>query len=60
MLTRERVIAEINKFPDEFTVDELMEKLMLIEKINIGREQSKRGDVVSDAELDYEIKKWLG
>jgi hypothetical protein len=59
MLTKERVIAEINKFPDEFTVDELMEKLILIEKINIGREQSKRGDVVSDAQLDYEIKKWL-
>lgn len=59
MLTRTKLIAEIKKFLKEFSIDELIEKLILIEKVEIGREQSKRGDVVSEAELEYEVKKWF-
>ncbi len=59
MLTKTKLIAEIKNFPEEFSIDELIEKLILIEKVEIGREQSKRGDVVSEAELEYEIKKWF-
>lgn len=59
MLTKTKLLAEIEKFPDEFSIDELIERLILIEKIDIGREQYRRGDVVSEAELDYEVKKWF-
>ncbi|SEU01941.1 hypothetical protein SAMN05444285_13551 [Draconibacterium orientale] len=38
-------------------MDELFEKLILMEKLDAAREQSARGDVVSEAELDSEIKK---
>ncbi|WP_303918092.1 hypothetical protein [Draconibacterium sediminis] len=59
MLTKAKVISELNKFPEEFSMDELFEKLILMEKIDKAREQSARGDVVSEAELDYEVKKWF-
>ncbi|WP_372652577.1 hypothetical protein [Draconibacterium sp.] len=59
MLTKAKVISELNKFPEEFSMDELFEKLILMEKIDTAREQSARGDVVSEAELDYEVKKWF-
>lgn len=59
MLTKSKVISEIEKFPEKFSIDELIEKLILIEKIELGREQSKRGDIVSEDELDYEINKWF-
>jgi hypothetical protein len=59
MLTKTKLIAEIKKFPEKFSIDELIEKLILIEKVEMGREQSKQGDVVSEAELEYEVKKWF-
>ena len=59
MITKTKLIAEIKNFPEKFSIDELIEKLILIEKVEMGREQSKRGDVVSEAELEYEVKKWF-
>ncbi len=59
MLTKTKLFAELENFPEVFSIDELIEKLILIEKVEIGREQSRRGDVLSEAELDYEVKKWF-
>lgn len=59
MLTKTKLLAEINKFPDEFSIDELVERLILIEKIEIGNEQSENNQIVSESEMDYEIKKWF-
>lgn len=59
MLTKTKLIAEIKNFPEQFSIDELIEKLILIEKVEMGREQSKQGEVVSEEELEYEVKKWF-
>ena len=59
MLTKIKLLKEVEKFPDEFSIDELVEKLILIEKIETGNQQSERDDIVSEAEMDYEIKKWF-
>lgn len=59
MLTKTRLLAEMDKFPEEFSIDELVERLILIEKIETGSRQSECNQVVSEAEMDYEIKKWL-
>ncbi|AHW60729.1 hypothetical protein FH5T_16775 [Draconibacterium orientale] len=52
-----KINSELNKFTKAFSMDELFEKLILMEKLDAAREQSARGDVVSEAELDSEIKK---
>ena len=49
----------MENFPDEFSIDELVERLIFIEKVEIGNKQSENGDVVSEAELNYEVKKWF-
>jgi len=59
MLTKERLQKEIEKFPDRFTIDELIEKLILIEKIQEGEKQSEKGEIISEKELDKEIEKWF-
>lgn len=59
MLTKAKLLAEINKFPEEFSIDELVERLILIEKIETGNEQSVNNKIVSEAEMDYEIKRWF-
>ena len=59
MLTKTKLLKEVEKFPDEFSIDELVERLIFIEKVEIGNKQSENGDVVSEAELNYEVKKWF-
>lgn len=59
MLTKTKLPKEVEKFPDEFSIDELVERLIFIEKVEIGNKQSENGDVVSEGELNYEVKKWF-
>jgi hypothetical protein len=59
MLTKTKLKEQIEKFPEEFSIDELIDRLILIEKIERGIKQSENGDVISDSELDKEIKKWF-
>ena len=58
MLNREKVKAEIENLPEEFSIDELVERLILVEKVEKGILQSQRGEIISEAELDKEMEKW--
>ncbi len=59
MLTKTKLKEQIEKFPDHFSIDELVEKLILIEKIESGNKQSENGEIITDSELDLEIEKWF-
>lgn len=47
MLTKTKLRAEVEKFPEKFSIDELVEKLIFIEKIETGLKQSEEGQVIS-------------
>lgn len=59
MLTKTKLKEQLEKFPEEFSIDELIQRLILIEKIELGIAQSERGEIVSDAELNKEIEQWF-
>ena len=59
MLTKERLKEQIDKLPDVFSIDELVENLILIEKIETGNKQSENGEVISENEMENEIEKWF-
>ena len=59
MLTKDLVKEQIESFPNQFSIDELFEKLKVIDKIEKGIEQSDNEDTISEEELDFEIKKWF-
>lgn len=59
MLTKTKVIKAINQLPDEFSIDEMVDKMILLEKIERGLAQSERGEVISDESLELEIAKWF-
>ena len=59
MLTKTKVLNAIKQLPDNFSIDEMVDKMILLEKIEIGLAQSKRGEVISDEILDKEISKWF-
>ena len=59
MITKTKLIDQIEKFPEEFSIDELIDRLILIEKIEQGNKQSENGEVISENDLDKEIIKWF-
>jgi len=59
MLTKLKVDKQIKDLPEEFSIDDLVEKLILVEKIEKGLEQSNNGKVVSEDELDKETEQWF-
>ena len=59
MLTKEQVIGVINKLPAEFSVEQAIDELILLENIETGLEQSKTNNVIPDEQLDNELPEWL-
>ncbi|MGE4290126.1 MAG: hypothetical protein AB7E36_15680 [Salinivirgaceae bacterium] len=59
MLTKTNVIKALNNFPDSFSVDELVDKMILLDKIEKGLIQANQGKVISDEALDKQIEEWL-
>lgn len=59
MITKTRLKEQIEQFPERFSIDELIDRLILIEKIDLGITQSANGEVLSEEELDKEITKWF-
>ena len=59
MLDREKVIETIQRLPEKFSFDEVLDRIIILEKIEIGLQQVKENQVVSDEELDERLKKWL-
>ena len=51
----ERTVAEL---PDEFSLDELIERLILIEKIEAGRKDGYEGRTLTNEEAKQRLLKW--
>ena len=58
MLTKEKLNKTINSLPDSFTIDELIDQLIFIEKVEEGMQQSEEGKVVSNEDVKQMIDKW--
>ena len=52
------VISALNELPKEFNLDELLERLLVIEKIDEGLKDTKEGNTVSHASAKKIISKW--
>lgn len=53
------VIDSINKLPEEFSIEDLVERLIVLEKIEKGRQEVKEGKVNTEEEAKSKLKKWL-
>ncbi|MEJ0056189.1 MAG: hypothetical protein WDN75_11300 [Bacteroidota bacterium] len=58
-MKKSAVLESISKLPEEFSIDEVIERLILIEKIEKGRQQIKEGKINSEAEVKVKLNKWL-
>ncbi len=60
MISKEKLQETLNQLPDSIELDDLIEKLVFLDKIEKGNNQSMLDDVISDDELDENIQKWFG
>ena len=59
MLTKKEVLESFDALPQKFEAEDAIERIVLLEKIHIGLQQSKEGKVVSTEEAKLRMKKWL-
>ncbi len=57
-MTQEIAIEQIKKMPHEFKIDELMERLLIIEKIDEAEKDIAEGRVISHSEMKKSIEEW--
>jgi len=48
----------ISKLPESATIDDIMYRLYVIDKIRKGKEAVNRGEIISSSNLQKEVEKW--
>ncbi len=59
MLTKEKIKKTIDSLPDNFTIEEVIEELIVIDKIEQGLKDVEEGNVYSTEEVREKLDKWL-
>jgi predicted transcriptional regulator len=59
MLTKEKVRQTIERLPDSFTVDQVIEELVILNKIEEGLKDVEEGNVYTTEQIHQELKGWL-
>jgi hypothetical protein len=58
-MTKHQVVDSLRNFPEIFSVEDLIEKLIFIEKVEEGLVQSMNGETVSMEDAKKRLHKWL-
>jgi predicted transcriptional regulator len=59
MLTKDKVKKTIDRLPDNFTIDQLVEELVVLNKIEEGLKDIEDGRVFTTDQVKQELKAWL-
>lgn len=59
MLKKEQLIQTINNLPERFSLGDLLDSIILIQKIETGLEQSAAGETLTTEEARLKLEKWL-
>lgn len=59
MITKAQLIQAVNDLPEEFTMDDFLDRIMLLQKIDTGVEQSLSGQTYTTKQAKEKLAKWL-
>jgi predicted transcriptional regulator len=60
MLTKEKIRTTIDNLPDEgFSIDEIVERLIILDKVEQGLQDVKDGNVLTTGEVREKLERWL-
>ena len=57
-MQRDKAINTIKDLPQEFELDELLEKLIFVEKVESGLKQLETNETISHDNVKELVKKW--
>jgi len=55
---KNEALAAISSLPDDTSVDEIMYRLYVIDKVRKGQEAAEEGKTITAEELEKEISSW--
>ncbi|TDG35447.1 hypothetical protein EZJ43_12515 [Pedobacter changchengzhani] len=58
-MKKTEIIDSLDSMPDEFSADELIERILLLQKIDLGMQQVEDGTIFSEKEAEKRLEKWL-
>jgi len=59
MLEKKDVLKSIKKLPDSFSIDDLVERIIFLQKLDEGLKQSENNETFSSTEAKKKLIKWL-
>ncbi|MBN2350749.1 MAG: hypothetical protein JXJ22_18065 [Bacteroidales bacterium] len=59
MLTKDKIKKTIDSLPDNFTIEDVIEELIVIDKIEQGLKDIEEGNVYTTEEVKQRLSKWL-
>lgn len=59
MITKEKLQEHISKLPDQINIDDLIDKLVFIDKLESRIQESNNNETITDEELENETEKWF-
>jgi hypothetical protein len=59
MIIKKQLTLTLEQFPENFSLEELIDKLILLDKIERGNIQSEKNEVINEEELENEMQKWF-
>jgi predicted transcriptional regulator len=59
MLTKEKIQKQLAEMPEEFSLDELLDRLIIIDKIEEGLQDSLESTTISHEDMKKEIDSWF-
>ncbi len=59
MITKEKIIQAVQDLPDNASIEDAMERLLFLGKIEKGLQQADAGKTISHAQVKEKMAKWL-
>ena len=59
MTIKEKVIQAVRDLPDDASIEDAMERLLFLAKIERGLQQADAGQTISHAQVKERMAKWL-
>lgn len=59
MIFKAELIKQIQKFPEEIAIEDLVERLIFIDKLEKRIAESKDGQNISEEDLKKEMQEWF-
>jgi len=58
-MSKDRILEVVEALPDDVDVDSLIEKLYLLQRLELAEQEIAAGNVVDHAEVEKRFASWL-